>query len=616
MGFNEAQMKAVKHGTGPMMVLAGPGSGKTTVIVGRIAHLIQEKQVNPSNILVITFTRAAAREMENRFLAAGKEQNNEKTQKGRVSFGTFHSVFFQMLKLAYRYTGKDIATEQLRTELVKALLEELALDQEEGELTASVLAEISKVKGEMIDLTHYYAGSCSGDLFKKIYAGYERGLKAKGLLDFDDMLILCYELLRGRPDILAAWQKKFTYILVDEFQDINRVQYEVLKMLAQPEDNLFIVGDDDQSIYRFRGAKPELMLGFPKDYPKAREVLLDVNYRSTPEIVHASLDLIAHNKVRYPKALKAHRQSGKPVVTRLLKDSLAQVEMICREIRDYLQAGYAYEDIAVLFRTNSGPRLLVEKLMEYHIPFQLRDNVPNLYEHWIARNILDYIMMARGHLERARVLSVMNRPLRYLSRDALEDPVVNWERVKAFYPDKLWMIERIEDLEFHLRQIKEMPPAKAVNYIRKAVGYNEFLQEYGEKRGIKPEELFEVADQLLESGAAYESMEEWFDHMEQYKQKLKEQAAGQPEKQEGVCLMTMHSAKGLEFKVVYILDANEGVTPHRKAFLSQDIEEERRMFYVAMTRAKERLHIYCVGERYHKKQDISRFVEEYLQKGG
>lgn len=250
--------------------------------------------------------------------------------------------------------------------------------------------------------------------------------------------------------------------------------------------------------------------------------------------------------------------------------------------------------------------------MEYNIPFCLRDELPNLYDHWIARNILDYILAARGHTERARILSIINRPKRYVSRDALEGELVNWEQVKSFYQDKGWMVERIEDLEYHLMAIKKMAPAAAVNYIRKAVGYNDYLKEYAAFRRMKPEELYEIADQIQESAAQFKTAEEWFKHIDSYREQLKEQARDRNQKREGVSLMTMHSSKGLEFRVVFILDANEGVTPHHKAFLDADMEEERRMFYVAMTRAKERLHVYWVKERYHKAQQVSRFVEEYL----
>ena len=588
-----------------MLVLAGPGSGKTTVITNRVRYLTEKAGVDPGHILVITFTRAAAREM--------KERYEQMTQAGcsRVSFGTFHSVFFLILKLAYRYQAANIVREEQRIQFVRELLEHCDLEvEDEGEFIASVLSEISMVKGELMDLDHYYAKNCSEDVFKQLVLGYEEQLRKRRLLDFDDMLVMCYQLFKERPDILSAWQNKYKYILIDEFQDINRIQYEIVRMLAEPENNLFIVGDDDQSIYRFRGAKPEIMLGFERDYPDAPRLLLDQNYRSSRQIVEAAGNVIRHNRTRFPKDIRAARGNGRPLDIREWPEPIDESLAIAGELRDYASMGIAYEDMAVLYRTNLGPRLLIEKLMEYNIPFNMRDTVPNLYDHWIVKNVLSYIKAATGDLSRSNILTIINRPKRYVSRDALEGQMVNWEAVKSFYQDKNWMLDRIEQLEYDLIMLKTMAPAAAVNYIRKAVDYDSYLREYAGERRMKPEELLEVLDQLQESAAGFKTYDAWFAHMDHYRDQLLKQAQGGNGREKGVSLMTMHSSKGLEFRVVYILDANEGITPHHKAVLDPDVEEERRMFYVAMTRAKERLHIYYVRERYHKKQEKSRFAEE------
>ncbi len=605
--FHPSQTEAIEHEKGPMMVLAGPGSGKTTVITYRIKHLIEACGVDPSRILVITFTRAAAREMRERFLKLTADSS------ARVSFGTFHSVFFTILKYAYRYQASNIVREEQRTRFVREIVEGLDLElEDEREFVAAVLGEISFVKSELLDLNHYYSRNCSEEIFKKIYQGYEERMRRAGLLDFDDMLVLCHQLFAERKDILAAWQRKFQYILVDEFQDINKIQYEIVRMLAAPENNLFIVGDDDQSVYRFRGSRPEIMLGFPKDYPDAVTVLLGVNYRSTAEIVETAGRLICHNRKRFDKKLETSRGHGKPVMTCGCRDPQAETLRIVEEIQGYVQAGYRLEDIAILYRTNLNPRLMVEKLMEYNLPFSMKDALPNLYEHWISQNVLAYIRAAEGDLSRGNILQIINRPNRYISRDALEDARISWDRVKSFYQDKGWMVERVEQLEYDLLMLKSMPPAAAVNYIRKAVGYNDYLKEYAQFRRLKPEELLDILDQLQESAAGFKTMEEWFSHMEEYRLRLKEQAQLQQAEPRGVSLMTMHGAKGLEFPIVYILDANEGITPHRKAVLDADLEEERRMFYVAMTRARDRLHVCYVQERYGRKQEVSRFVDEYL----
>ncbi|OUP86761.1 UNVERIFIED_ORG: ATP-dependent DNA helicase [Lacrimispora saccharolytica] len=609
MPFNKAQEAAVNHGEGPMMVLAGPGSGKTTVVTHRVQSLIERHGVNPSSILVITFTRAAAREMKERF----ERLMEGRCLRGQVSFGTFHAVFFRILKLAYGYEAADIIREDQRLRFMRELVAKEQLEPEdENELIASLLSEISSVKGELIDLDHYYAKSCSEEAFKRIYAGYEERLRRNRKIDFDDMLVMCYELFRQRPDILGAWQKKYAYILVDEFQDINRLQYEIVRMLAAPRNNLFIVGDDDQSIYRFRGARPEIMLGFERDYPDAGRVLLNVNYRSTKEIVDASLRLIGNNEKRFKKSLRTAGSRGRKVITRVWKDEEEENSRIAEEIRMYSEAGCAYRDIAVLYRTNSGPRRLIEKLMEYNLPFKARDVVPNLYEHWISKNILAYIRVALGSRERGEVLQMINRPARYISRDALQAPQISFDEVKGYYRDKDWMVERIESLEFDLTAISRMSPLAAVNYIRKSVGYDAWLYEYAAAHRMKADEFLETADQLKESAARYKTFDAWFSHISEYGEELKRQAREREQTADAVTLSTMHSSKGLEYRVVYILDANEGVTPHSKAVLDADIEEERRLFYVAMTRAKQRLHVYSVKERYHKPAEVSRFVEEYL----
>ena len=653
MKFNDAQNTALSHRDGPMMVLAGPGSGKTTVITHRIKRLL-EQGVNPSGILVITFTKAAATEMKERFYRlmetsgeSDRKNSDEKlknrnrtsqtTQAGQVTFGTFHSIFYHILKLAYRFPAGNVLGEEDKRSFFKEFLSKSELEvDDEGEFISSVINEISYVKGGQIDLNYYYSQNCPEEWFKRLYTGYDDMLRKTGKIDFDDMLIMCYELFTQRPDILAAWQRKFQYILVDEFQDINRIQYEIVRMLALPENHLFIVGDDDQSIYRFRGAKPEIMLGFMKDYPQAKQVLLAENYRSTKDIVATSLKLINHNRVRYQKALTPVHGAGRPVEATVYENPLRQMEDVARKMRLYQMAGYRYEDMAVLFRTGTGSGLLAEKMMEYNIPFIMRDAIPNLYSHWIAKDLMAYLTLGTGSRKRSDFYRIMNRPNRYFSRDAFETPEVSLDAVKSFYQDKDWMEERVCDLETDLRTIGRLKPAAAINYIRKAVGYDEYLKSYAEFRRLKPEELYEIADQIADSAAGFENLEAWKEHIRQYEEALKNQRQGTPAKSSernaahagvagteikdngketntgGVTLSTMHSSKGLEYRIVFVIDANEGVVPHHKAALPADIEEERRLFYVAMTRAKERLHLCAVKERYHRKQEISRFVRECI----
>lgn len=608
MAFNQSQLQAIRHAEGPALILAGPGSGKTTVITNRIRYLAEERGTDPSSILVITFTRAAAREMQERYGAMVQ------TGCKKPAFGTFHSVFFLILRLAYRYEAGSIVKEEQRAAFIRDMMAQHQLEvEDENEFISGVLSEISAVKGEMLNLDHYYARNCPEEIFKKLYRGYESRLRKGGLLDFDDMLVMCHQLFEQRPDILQAWQRKYRFILIDEFQDINRIQYEIVRMLASPANNLFIVGDDDQSIYRFRGARPEIMLGFERDYPDAVKILLDTNYRSTREIIASAGQVIRHNETRFIKTVQDVRGPGRCLAVKMWDNPRSEARAIATQLRDYRRLGVDYGDIAVLYRTNLGPRLLVEVLMEYNIPFHMRDTLPNLYEHWIARDLFAYIRAAGGDMSRANLLRIINRPVRYISREALDSQTVSLESVKSFYQDKEWMIDRVERLEYDFRSLRTMPPSKAVNYIRKAVGYDDYIRDYARERSLDFQELFEILDQLQDSAAGFETMDQWQSYMAQYREKLAARSLQSRKKKEGVSLMTMHSSKGLEFRVVFILDANEGVTPHHKAVLKVDLEEERRMFYVAMTRARDRLHIYYVKERYHKKQEVSRFVKEAME---
>ncbi len=604
--FNKEQEEAITHKEGPLMVLAGPGSGKTLVITYRVKWLIENAGVHPSNILVITFTRAAAEEMKKRFLAFDGMEN------APVAFGTFHSIFFMILRYAYRYTAGNIIREDVKRRYIKEMTENMELEiEDENEFLSGIINEISYVKGEMISLSYYHSSNCSDELFAQIYEGYEKRLREENLIDFDDMLVFCYELLKERKDILAMWQQKFQYILIDEFQDINKVQYEIVRMLAGKGEHLFIVGDDDQSIYRFRGARPEIMLGFEKDYPDTKKVILNTNYRCSAEIVDSAECLISHNTKRFPKNMQAARGEKVPITFRHLKDAGEECTDILKGIRFYHKKGIPLEDMAVIFRTNTQPRLLVGRLMEYNIPFQMRDVIPNIFDHWIARNILTYIKIAMGNRDRKLFLQIMNRPKRYISRSMITDPQIDLKKLKQQTFGKKWLYEKVDKLEMDLCLLRKMEPYAAIQYIRNGIGYEDYMNEYAQFRRMNPDDLEEVLNQIQESAREYHTFEEWFAYIDSYGEELKKQMeAGRQRQKSGVTLTTMHSSKGLEYEVVFVMDINEGVTPHKKAVKDADLEEERRLFYVAVTRAKTYLFLYSVKELYQKDAQISRYIGE------
>ncbi|SFR55156.1 ATP-dependent helicase [Anaeromicropila populeti] len=608
MNLSKAQETVVTHELGPMLVLAGPGSGKTFVITRRTRYLIEQCGVDPRNILVITFTKAAADEMKERFEQLMGENNYG------VNFGTFHAIFFKILKYAYNFNGNNILREEVKYQMMQEIIRKLDYAvEDEKDFIESIISEISLVKGEGIQIDFYYSMNCPENLFQKIYKEYEEKLRQANLVDFDDMMLLCYQLLKEREDILKLWQKKYQYIMVDEAQDSNQMQYAITKMLAGETKHLMLVGDDDQSLYRFRGAKPEILLNFKKDFPNAKKVLLDYNYRSQENIVKGALKVIKNNKKRFEKDIKPTRKGEGEIVISGFQTILEENKSVVTKIQEIYQKGTPYRDIAVLFRTNTQPRALVGLLMAYNIPFRMKDTMPNIYDHWIAKNILAYIRLAMGQRERNLFLEVMNRPKRYIARDSVKEKNVDFNTLRSYYLDKSFMVDRINKLEYDLNLMKSMNPLAAIKYIRNGVGYNSYLEEYAKFRNIKVEELLEVLEELEENSKDFKTYSQWFSFMEQYQENLKEQIQHKNEKDyDSISLMTFHGCKGLEFKNVFIVDANEGITPHRKAVSSTEMEEERRMFYVAMTRAKDNLFLYYIKERYEKKLICSRFIGELL----
>lgn len=608
MGFNEAQTQAIQHTDGPCLVLAGPGSGKTLTIVNRVKYLIEKQKVRPEEILVVTFTRFAAAEMKSRLcLVMGKRDLP-------VTVGTFHGIYYGILKWAYRMNQENILSETEKYQILRGVINKERMEIfDEEDFIQDIAAEIGKVKNNRIPLEEFVSEKCSADAFRNIYRNYEQHRKELKKIDFDDMLVLCYELFQSRPDVLAQWQKKFRYVLIDEFQDINRIQYDVIRMLAQPENNLFVVGDDDQAIYGFRGADSELMLGFGKDFPDAKQILLGMNYRSTANIVQNSLKLIENNVERYSKKLEANREGGSCLHIQEVKDPVEEAEYVLEEIQKCKENGIKEEEIAILFRVHTDARAVVEAMVERKIPFQMKEHLPNIYEHFIAKDIMAYFRLATGARHRQDFLQIMNRPKRYLGRDSVAGAKVSFEDMRKFYCDKDWMIDRIDQFEWDVKMLMKMAPYAAIQYIRKRIGYDDFLKEYAFTHQINRSDLNEVLAEIEEAAKAFSSVEEWFAHVEEYTEilKVKEKERNRP--RPGVRLMTIHASKGLEFKQVFLIAANEGRIPYQKAKTDKEIEEERRLFYVAMTRAKDFLKICYVKIKNGKEVAPSRFVDELLK---
>ena len=615
MKLNRGQDEAIKHGNGPCMVLAPPGSGKTLIVTERTRYLIEESEVRPDQILVITFTRYAAREMKERFerLTAGKNYP--------VTFGTFHSIFYGILKCAYGIGANNLMSEKESSVLLQEVLDQTDIEstpevEDEEELVRELLREVGMVKNGLYHLKDFHSKYLTQDEFAEVFRSYEHQKKELKKFDFDDMLVQCYALFRKKPEILQGWQKRFQYILIDEFQDINRVQYEVIRMLAAPRYNLFVVGDDDQSIYGFRGAKPELMLYMKQEFPSLRTISLTVNYRSTEFITGAAARVILHNDTRFYKRVQSFRGRGQNVHVQEVLDEQEEAQYVTEEIQKKLDQGIKPGEIAVLFRTAVQARMISEILSEHRIPFEMRDYVTNFYRHFIVKDMMAYLQLAAGKRDRSLFLTICNRPLRYLARNSMENRQVNFEDLRKFYCDKDWMLDIIDQFDVDVRMMKNMAPYAAIQYIRKKIGYDDFLKEYAEKHRIPWKQLMDVMAELEERSKNFKSYDEWEIHIAKYTQELEEQQAKarkiRGERENKVQLMTIHSAKGLEFEDVFVIHANEGEIPHQKAEKKDEIEEERRLFYVALTRAKNNLCISYITQKNGNSIKPSRFVEELL----
>lgn len=610
MSLNHAQTEAVAHNKGPCMVLAGPGSGKTLTIAKRIEYLIMKHKVRPEEILVITFTKYTAWEMKNRTRSICGPSSYA------VTFGTFHGIYYGILKWAYRLNQSNLLSDEEKYRILREILPGIDWDQEpeadeEKDYLQELAIEIGNVKNNCMDIEEYEPVKYTTEKFRKLYRTYEETKKKYRKIDFEDMLIQCRDLFMKRPDILKKWQEKFQYILVDEFQDVNQAQYDVVRMLAAPQDNLFVVGDDDQSVYGFRGAKPGIMMEFMKDYPKARQILLDVNYRSSGYIVKGALRVIGNNKIRFEKKIEAFRKPDETVHVQEVKDPVQEAEYVLERIREYREKGVSYTEMAVLYRTNVDARAMSELMTEYQIPFVMKEHLNNIYEHFIALDMISYLRLSQGEYDRKYFLQIANRPNRYLTRESMKTGNVSYESLRRYYRDKDWMVDRIDQLEWDMKMICDKTPYAAIQYIRKRMGYDEFLKEYAAYRKISSEDLFAVLEEIWQNSKGYGTIKEWFEHIESYGKMLKEQNKKNGEK-EGVNLMTMHAAKGLEFDTVFVIEANEGSCPYKKATTDEEIEEERRLFYVAMTRAKRKLVISYVKEKNGKDLLPSRFVSELL----
>ncbi len=600
------QIHAISHGTGPMLVLAGPGSGKTTVIIQRIRRLTEKMGVSPYRILVITFTKAAAEQMKTRYAAL--------QGKSGVMFGTFHSIFFRILRQACGYSLEQVLSEDERRNTMQKLVTEARITvQDQEEYIQQFFSQYSLMKNQLQDDSDFVPEGLPKDEFVALSKKFDGWKRRNEKIDFDDMLTECYDVLSQDEKIRKAWQDRFDYILVDEFQDVNHAQYACLQMLAAPKNNLFVVGDDDQSIYGFRGASPSFMLDFPKDFPGTEKVFLDVNYRCSGRIIRLASQVIGTNVSRYAKEIKGDRDLGERINVFVAKDSGEEAELTAQKIARLLEEGMPIEEIAVIYRTNIQGGAFARALFRRGIPYHLRDGGFHLYDHWIARDLAAYLFLAENRDSDASLLRIVNKPKRYISKDLLaEAEQMPYGLLRSLHvcPSlQKWQAEHLESLEEDLRQIQKRKPYEALRYVRKVVGYDEYLSDYAAYRKASLSNMIEIADEITETAKGTESGTEFVRKMEELSRQMKEQSK-QKGNTHGVTLTTFHGAKGLEFGAVFLPSLAEGIIPYEKGRKGSALEEERRLFYVGLTRTKDRLFLSFTENRYEKPLKPSRFLME------
>lgn len=630
--LNEPQREAVYHTDGPLLILAGAGSGKTRVLTHRIAYLIEERNVNPWNILAITFTNKAAGEMRERvdsLVGFGSES---------IWVSTFHSMCVRILRrfidrLGYdnRFTIYD--TDDQKT-LMKEVCKKVAIDTKVFK-ERSLMSAISSAKNELI-LPDEFELNAGGDFAKlkiaKVYREYEAQLKANNALDFDDLLVKTVQLLQTQPDVLENYQERFRYIMVDEYQDTNTVQFQLVRLLAGKYRNLCVVGDDDQSIYKFRGANIRNILDFEHEFTDACVIKLEQNYRSTGNILNAANRVIANNKGRKEKALWTANGEGELVHLRQFDTGYDEADFIAEDIKKEVRAGASYNDHAVLYRTNAQSRLLEEKFVAMNVPYKIVGGV-NFYARREIKDLLAYLKTIDNGMDDIAVRRIINVPKRGIGLttiNRIQESAA--ERGLGFY-ETLMAPELIPGIGRSAAKLDSF--AALIEYFKGLTGQmsiTDLLREVIEKTGYMEsldsedkedaQARKENIDELINKAAAYEEAAEDRDEPATLSAFLEEVALvadidSLDEEQDYVVLMTLHSAKGLEFPHVYLAGMEDGLFPSYMTITSDDrddLEEERRLCYVGITRAEQELTLTCArrrmvrGETQYNK--ISRFIKE------
>lgn len=592
-----AQQEAICFGEGTMLVLAGPGSGKTAVITQRIRYLVEERHITPSDILTITFTKAAALEMKQRACQICRGAEN-------AVFGTFHSVFFQIIRSSSKFQNYSIMTEQQKLQILRPLLKGKKLDcVQMSSFCEQFLSDLSFYKNtgrereekaeENAVQKQTEQNQTEQMQLHELRQAYEQCCRKRWLLDFDDILIYCHKLLTEDSGLCDRWKNRFRYILIDEFQDINDVQYQIIKLLSANYENLFVVGDDDQAIYSFRGADPSYMHRFLEDYPKSRQVKLNINYRCGDRILALAARSIAYNKYRFEKEIKAGNSGENRVAATCFQNRAEELSFLTEEILTHRNEGLT----AILVRTNRMAESVAEACFRRQISYQMREKKQDFYAQKCVVEVLSVIRFVAEGRNRSDFMAFMNKPVRYINREMLQKEIVDlWALLEECREDPE-QYRIIQKLQQDLAMVEMLDPFGAISYIRKVMQYDCCLSpgETGEKEK-------EILDELLERCREFHSHTAFLAHIAAYRSKLEQESDRKQSeadqgnaKQNTVRIMTYHGSKGLEFDTVFLPFLNSGDVPHGRNLSTMELEEERRLFYVAVTRAKKSLYLSCEG---------------------
>ncbi|MFC7786084.1 MULTISPECIES: DNA helicase PcrA [unclassified Rossellomorea] len=628
-GMNPEQAEAVKATEGPLLIMAGAGSGKTRVLTHRIAYLMVEKGVNPYNILAITFTNKAAREMKDRIhnILGGASEN--------IWISTFHSMCVRILRrdidrigMNRNFTILDSTDQQ---SVIKAILKEKNIDPKKFD-PRSLLGSISSAKNELTtpEELSKQVGGYYDQVVSDVYTEYQKRLRKNQALDFDDLIMTTIQLFQRVPEVLEFYQRKFQYIHVDEYQDTNRAQYMLVKLLASRFQNLCVVGDSDQSIYRWRGADIANILSFEKDYPRATVIFLEQNYRSTKRILQAANEVIQKNSNRKPKNLWTENHDGEKISYFRADTEQTEAQFVTGKIKEMMESGKRkYSDFAILYRTNAQSRVMEEVLLKSNIEYSIVGGI-KFYDRKEIKDILAYLRLISNPDDDISLIRVINVPKRGVGATSVD-------KIARYAQDHdISMFRALEEADFiglspkitkAVIEFKEM--VKGYTAMQEYLSVTELVEEILEKSGYI--EMLK-AEKSIESQSRLENLDEFLSVTKSFEQSNDDKSLvafltdlalvadidkldedDQPK--DSVILMTLHAAKGLEFPVVFLMGMEEGVFPHSRSLMEEDeMEEERRLAYVGITRAEEQLYLTNAQMRtlfgQTKMNPVSRFIQE------